>query len=375
MRNEQIHKYGNDYTFSNFSLLVNYEATPQQAQHIDMLEPNMQFGLVFTNSSPGTLVYLVETDVSTISDVQQMWNEWNNDGENACGDVPANLIHAVQQYSQNAQELIRDFGNILIPEHKLLKIEQDSLSQGTLQSLPGSIIHAGPKSTDFRAVLFFSGCPANESIMKDVEPYHPDTQYTAVFLMCQLIVVLWKCPVIQQQERQYLLRMLVKYLGEPTVASRKWAHHLDDDDSAGIREFVEHLEQSKSALSEEKVEAFIKSTASDENLCHYNITGDFDIASVDKLLTLWHGKEEVEIVVHRRPVDSKIILEYPNDEEVTWEGTIGGEKYTLSMFVENEKFDGSNGTLIFNDCEEIECYTTNSTDMKKRRKKKQKTHH
>jgi hypothetical protein len=357
-RNPDIARYGDSYTFGNFSLLVNGQKAEKQPNHIDMNPPNSQFGLMLTSNSPATLVYHVNETIKTAHDVKRVWNEWN--GPKLV--FPDNLMTAFESSSE-ANLLLQEFGNILIPEDSMMeqRVEHD-VPPGSLMTLPGGVIHAGPQCKQGRTVLFFSGCP-KEVTQNGQQQYHPDTQYSALFVCGQLISVLWRSPGVGRLERDYLLRMLVKYQRQSTI-ERKLACHFPE---GAVKAFVMQLEDNKDLLGKRKLEKYIKDTAQDEEFCLFNINGDFQQVSVRGLLTKWEGIE-MNLVVYRREFDNKILLNYPNEIEGSWEGGNPGDAYSL-ILNENETlpFDGTNGKLVDNDGEVIRCYTRGKKKPKKQR--------
>ncbi len=68
------------------------------------------------------------------------------------------------------------------------------------------------------------------------------------------------------------------------------------------------------------------------------------------------------VIVYFRNDDSKVILNYPNDDqgqEGQWEGHCETDSYTLRMSGDdtNGRFGGTNGKLLASDGEEIKCWT------------------
>jgi hypothetical protein len=212
--------------YDNFSLIVSYDPVTAQQRHIDLLYPNFQYGLMITNMSPGTLVFSPTHAIRTVTDVNN--HVWK--------DMPSTL-KATIQHDTTVTSLLSQFGNILCPDIKPVKyweqttgesIGGDSkemrqecvtnshtscsttndaisviLSTGALLSLPGSEIHAGPSSSKYRAVLFFTACPDKTNTI----PYHTDTQYFAPSLCCDMIYLLWNDLSIP--DRIYLLYRLM----------------------------------------------------------------------------------------------------------------------------------------------------------------------
>jgi hypothetical protein len=133
------------------------------------------------------------------------------------------------------------------------------VATGTLLSLPGSVIHAGPACDGFRAVLFFTAWPGGGGTDKDGEassqsqddpeledptalcncmvldstpkralipPYDPDTQYSAPLLISDMTMVLWEV-IGSQSDRIYLLTKLVNAIQASNY--RSFYRHLTDD--------------------------------------------------------------------------------------------------------------------------------------------------
>jgi len=163
------------YKFDNFSLLVSYGKVDAQFEHIDLLQPNHQFGLVVTDKSHGTIVYKPAYPVRNVQQLKQAWK-----------DLPGSVAKAIQN-NHIARHLVEQFGDVLCPQIQEVSPMARTLKTGTLCSLPGSIIHAGPACRKFRAVLFFSAWPENHAAAE----YNPDTQYFAPLLCCDLVSLLW----------------------------------------------------------------------------------------------------------------------------------------------------------------------------------------
>jgi hypothetical protein len=153
----------------------------------------------------------------------------------------------------------------------------------------------------------------------------------------------------------------LKYIRQSPV-KRSWAGHFE---LGGFSVFLEKVERTD-AMSDSELEALIQTTAQDDTLCFYNVEGDFDVVSVDNLLTKWEGVE-VELMVYRRESDNKILVKYPID--LTWEGSKPGEQYRLEMNVKNETtFNGENGRLLDANGDEIKCYCLQNRKTIKKRK-------
>jgi len=201
-------RIGHQYEFDNFSLLINYEKCDAQYPHIDLLGPNVQCGLVLTDKSPGTIAYTVPHNITTVDDIRQhLWP-----------DLPDSVAQALQN-NEHARNWIAEFGLTLYKNHQMTvqqevnsnsnnnnsQQQQQPLSLlplGSLLTLPGSHLHAGPKSTKYRCILFFSGWRRGSTVPQ----YHPDMQYFGPLLIADLIAVLFD--VLTVPDRLYLLYKL-----------------------------------------------------------------------------------------------------------------------------------------------------------------------
>jgi hypothetical protein len=194
-----------EIVYDNFSLIVSYDPVGAQPQHIDLLYPNFQYGLIITDQSPGTTVYRAPHKIRTVKDIQNfVWK-----------DLPSTMYVEMERDSI-VTSLIAQFGDVLCPDIVPIKYwepnedsNEDALFRtGTLLSLPGSEIHAGPRCSKYRTVLFFSACPD----VTNTIPYHPDTQYFAPLLCCDLISLLWN--TLNLSDRMYMLNRLLDSIKE-----------------------------------------------------------------------------------------------------------------------------------------------------------------
>ena len=138
----------NDLQLGNFSIIVNYDPVDDQLPHIDLLAPNHQFGCLLTDNTPGTKAFQPrgsDACITSASDFQRMFPEIVSDG----------IVRAIRE-DPPTSHLLQGYGNVLSPFLQEICAEPE-LPAGTLLSLPGSVVHAGPASPSFRAILFFSG--------------------------------------------------------------------------------------------------------------------------------------------------------------------------------------------------------------------------
>jgi hypothetical protein len=293
------------------------------------------------------------------------------------------------------------------------------LETGTLLSLPGSVLHAGPSSTGFRAVLFFTAWPGGGSDTepaaaeaaqdKDsvdsttstttttrlVPPYNPDTQYWKPLLISDLTSAVWD-ELSNDSDHVYLLTKLADSLKSSNC---KDLHcHLSDP---SMKHFTKCIEQGlyprgKRTEFIAKFAAETKSRIQPIGFGFFDSNGEYlEKLSADNLVTMWNGKS-YDMHVYRNNTASKdsqdcinpnripVCIYYPGDE--TWEGTIPARPYYLIMTrqVLNQTatnkaceqgrtkqtvlFDGTNGVLQDCDGEVIECATIRHSPEAPKRK-------
>jgi hypothetical protein len=155
-------RLNDSYRFGNFSLLVNAAASPAQAPHIDLILPNFQFGLIVSEGADGTLFWESDHHIQSVEDLRNHY--WK--------DMPEGLVQAMGK-EDTVRVLLKFFGDVLLPDLPHGAIQKRNLPTGTVLSLPGGVVHAGPSSEGFRTVLFFSGWQQGSVI----EAYDPDVQY------------------------------------------------------------------------------------------------------------------------------------------------------------------------------------------------------
>ena len=127
------------------------------------------------------------------------------------------LLKAMQEDAE-CRDLLQSFGDTLTNDLHEVK-HAGSLARGSLMTLPGSVIHAGPKVSGFRCILFFSAWPTTSQVAS----YNPDTQYFQSML-CADIYFLLHSQLISQ-DRVYLLNLLAGMLRKYKNLYR----HLNDD--------------------------------------------------------------------------------------------------------------------------------------------------
>eukprot|EP00522_Entomoneis_paludosa_P005082 CAMPEP_0172473804 /NCGR_PEP_ID=MMETSP1065-20121228/69039_1 /TAXON_ID=265537 /ORGANISM="Amphiprora paludosa, Strain CCMP125" /LENGTH=374 /DNA_ID=CAMNT_0013231981 /DNA_START=88 /DNA_END=1212 /DNA_ORIENTATION=- len=290
--------------------------------------------------------------------------------------LPENLVHALHQ-SKDVQTLLRGYGDVLVSDEELksAEIHNDNLPVGTVLCLPGSVVHAGPKSSTFRAVLFFSAWPKDS---QSVAEYDPDTQYGSVFLSGRIVQLLWRQVGMDERARRYLLKKLYRYIRQGGATPkcerirRNWASHFTFD---ALTAFIDRMEQDNTTVAQDT--RFIENTAKNEKLTFFNVLGshdgslqgDFVLASAPHLRCVWENdgeRETFEVRIYVRPADGKVLLYYPNDNSTTgmsWEGVEPNKHYRLERkgdddgsIAEKNWFTGVNGDLFDDEGDAIICY-------------------
>jgi hypothetical protein len=221
--------------YDNFALIVSYAPVGAQLQHIDLLYPNFQFGLIMTDQSPGTTVCQASHSINTIDDIKK--HVWR--------DMPTTLYTQMKQ-NEFVASLVSQFGGVLCPDIQSIDYSRNIKSStvspvldetfdvdkgsnsdavlfptGTVTSLPGSEVHAGPSSNKHRTVLFFSACPDTNNTI----PYDPDTQSFAPLLLCEFISILWDSLCVD--DRVFMLQRLLDSIN--ITKCQHLERHIGDD--------------------------------------------------------------------------------------------------------------------------------------------------
>jgi len=370
-----------DYEFQNFSLLVSLYRCPAQTPHIDLVLPNYQFGLFVSDGTEGT--YFVEPTgqedmhtnsletISTPDDVIHLWETTDVFCDGQCPNVPPAVVNALKNHDA-VPFLIGCFGNVLHPEQKLKArmITKKKIPVGTLASLPGSVVHAGPKTSGPRTILFFSGTPSTGTI----ESYMPDSQYNGPTLATQIVSCLWISDGIGTYERAYLLRLLTRYIEQTTI--RDVSRLLGE---GSLNSFVKKIQSKRygkkpgSKVPYTRDEFIADSAKNPNNYFKLDIlsqtTNELDVSTMRCISRddLYENEDGVmrNVILYRRKNEDRVILRYITTEDGVvdnvspseYEGNREIDNYTLTMnegVKRNALFDGSNGVLKSTDGELIE---------------------
>jgi hypothetical protein len=197
-RNED-HEEDNDIDvhYGPMSLIISNGMVSDQLPHVDVQPPDFQFGLILTDHSPGTIVYeSIREVVKTPKDLAVFLGVQNNNRTSKIASTVSELPEAIQ--------LLKTFGVCLstlrADDYKVAQ-RPEHLPTGTVLSLPGGQLHAGPACDSFRAVLFWTAHGDAKSL------YHPDIQYFDGLLLGELMLPIWR--FITEQDRYMLLQHLL----------------------------------------------------------------------------------------------------------------------------------------------------------------------
>jgi hypothetical protein len=282
---------------------------------------------------------------------------------------------------------------------------------GTLLTLPGSVIHAGPSTEAYRAILFFSASPkkrrssTNEvSVEGEVAEYHPDVQYYAPMLCGEFLSIgVWHR--LNEEDRVYLLTKLAEYveiaaasaLSTPTngaedisskiknPASAARNIHCHFSWSAPVKEFIRHIEwsfyerassrssPSPAILSRESyIKLYAQRRFPSPQLVPRAANIELDacrVVSAPNLRAIWDDGLPYEVVVFEiektrrciaKRIQVQVLLFFPCDGQ--WAGGDEDERpYILRTEVNSRYrfrdppylFDGSNGSLLDSEGDKI----------------------
>ncbi|KAL3923690.1 MAG: hypothetical protein SGILL_001511 [Bacillariaceae sp.] len=413
-RAREDHRVGHDtstrkWTFDNFSMIVNYTRVREQDAHLDLLYPNFQFGMMLSDGSPGT-VYYETPQGQRISNGKQLADLWTKLDPY----IPRQLA-ALLEKDPDVNNKLDLFGAVLgisdpsVPsssdgnpsqsqsfELPFIKHAMKHVSRGTVLSLPGSQVHAGPSTTNaFRAIMFFSAHPHsklkedNELIEDDKakkrnsflsEGYDPDTQYNSVVLTAAILQVLWRQYRVAETTRIYLMKRLRMYmeLARSFGSGRqqntpRWHCHFPEqvELTAMLKEMETRVIEEEKMVKQKKEklpkslnipwDVFYEQHARDDYMSALHVeseenVGEFKLVSVPDLFLDYNGSYLLASVF-RREVDGNVLIYYSHTNE--WEGSMVDDHYRIEWHksvgerADSFVFDGSNGTLFDSDNNKI----------------------
>ncbi|GKZ00140.1 hypothetical protein MPSEU_000967300 [Mayamaea pseudoterrestris] len=369
------------YSYNNFSLLITYDAVDAQGPHIDLLYPNAQFGLLLTNSSPGTISYKVKCNIICARDLPKHVASWKN--------APPKLLDAMSNEESGAAALIRSFGDTLHVQLKAVKTKL--LHCGDCTSLPGSLLHAGPSCPKFRAILFYSATPRDgeHEDATSIAEYDPDTQYFGALLLADICPVVW--PALDDDSKVFMLERLAEYakLAKKQHVRNVYSHVNQNHFCHAFLQSIEYSLYKKDGFAD--IHDFIKAEAKTQRTVFLSPVVQGESVSLDKLekisisrlytieengtakpfrhqISVYKDLTERLLAAEEAAAESEsdstatkrivrdILIHYHADG--CWEGHNGG--YTLETPVGTfDLFNGSNGVLRASGGEVIPCFPGN----------------
>jgi hypothetical protein len=415
-----------DWIFENFSLILTYSNVPGQEPHIDLLFPNFQFGLIISDSSPTTQYYEIPkcNQINSGKDLAQLWLKIDSS-------IPDQLVQflAHDPDVNNKLEFYGGVFSVATPcpseedpkKHMFTCHEIKSVPCGTLLSLPGSKVHAGPPTASpFRAVLFCSGRPSvsygstgdesNKGILlmeeksqkkalAQSESYDPDSQYSSVILMSSILFILWRQYGITKESRVYLLKRLRMYVESTILAGTRWntvrwyRHFPLEKEFQAMLKAMESrvLEEEKldkqralSSTSSSSCETqsdgtfwdeFYSTYVEDDSIAPLHVesmeyVGEFRLISDPDLHVEYNGRYHPATLFHRQK-DDRTVIYYRDSNE--WEGSRGNDHYRLQWYSFDDdtqrqkkegalKFNGLNGQVCDNNGDILQMKTISETE-------------
>lgn len=176
-------KVQDDMTFGTFSLIINMGEVLPQVPHIDLLQPQIQFGLFLTKDTRATITY---APCGKAVDSASSFMEFLGVSTEAGSRIG---VHLAQD--ESIRELLQDYGACLSTvvrsqnPNYVVSSQRENVPVGAVISIPGSILHGGPHTDGFRMVLFFTASPDH------MEPYNADVQWFDGLLLGELVLRLW----------------------------------------------------------------------------------------------------------------------------------------------------------------------------------------
>jgi len=350
LRDPRLREGPKKYKFGNFSLIATYDLVPAQAPHIDVVLPNYQFGLTVTDRTPSTQIFDKKQRIRTADALVDIWvDRGNYIGKK----IPPNIAHAIRT-NPEVLRIVESFGDVMLPHQIVRRMKGcPHLPTGTVTSIPGTVVHAGPMTDGFRAIIFYSAWPVGSS----VAAYHPDTQFSGVTMVGHLLHLLWHMPYVGYQDRLFLLHIFEQYISESPVGDL----HLHFAQGP-ISTFVSAMETGNLPGGMIK-EQYIDSAAKNTKFCELPNRDGWrrqlgKLISVPGLLTSFEGKL-YDIAVYQRD-DGTVFMRFL-DEGLPFEAFEGvgpEDSYTLIMNEssdESELYDGTNGCIYDNDKELVLC--------------------
>lgn len=336
---------GQNIDFSVFSFIVNFGPVLAQDLHLDSIWPNVQAAMIVSDRVKGTKIFDTNYPVKTVrttrfilryeigysesvshmlffllgvndaamqpSQLQRCWP-----------DVPESLL-SVLESNKTVINLLNDYGKVFC--NSLTKASNEKILHptGTVLLQHGSTLHAAPRCTGPRIILFYSGSPKGYK-----RAYNPNVQYSASTLLCELIRHVWNDA--NPDSRRFLLTKVADYCAN---ASGNLSERLAGNPVSFFCQLVRG-KQNKKTLTK----------AMDEFLFYYPTFPRPGIVSVEGLKTIQNSKVLTFTVYDTMEVEG-------DEQQGQFEGTL-----VMNDGAEWELFDGTNGKFYDQDGVEVKCF-------------------
>jgi hypothetical protein len=195
---------GETRKFHNFSVIVTYGTSSAQVPHVDLVEPNFQYGMTLHDNTPSTITYCVPQSMETTSASSLVSALTNMHG----GEAFPNWQNA--KASNTATDIMSQYGNVLaVYLYEIAETSRGLLPAATLMSLGGGVPHAGPSSAASRAIIFFSSCDTSQN---ETEEYDRDIQFNAATLLYHVVGEMW-ADLVNGERKWFLGHLLNVSIG------------------------------------------------------------------------------------------------------------------------------------------------------------------
>jgi hypothetical protein len=218
-----LHKYISDSNkilemrFSNYAMIITNNKSKEQMLHMDAIIPNYQFILACTDQCPSTKFAPVTDDDAHITSISELVEKTN-----IIEGIHKDLLH-ILKYDKTVHQFMFNYGNLF---SNVTVAESQLVQVGSVTSLPGSVVHAGPACTVPRAILFYT-CGVKKVTrnnkrkadisenMNDADTsgllqpmlYNKKVQFNAVTLLLEIIITIWQ-NIKETEHKMFLLSKL-----------------------------------------------------------------------------------------------------------------------------------------------------------------------
>ena len=213
-----------------------------QNPHIDLLDPlTLQGGMIVTGGKTIKATYEYKALEPVVKDMSSFLSAYSN--------MPSGLAQVLQSTGDDVcgtaaaavSRLLQKVGKLL--SKKIVRISNQAskmsptnwLKTGDLMTLPGNVIHAGPRSEGVRAVVFLVASN------KNTIPYNADMQSTVTNTWATIAKYVWEAVAVEKFGTPLVCR---SYLLDRIEESARNSHFSSATiDDKRLREFVEKVEE------------------------------------------------------------------------------------------------------------------------------------